>query len=238
MDRFPFVAGPGVSRGRVARRVHGLVKRLSIGVLLVAGCASGRSLHPGTVEAPPSMEVLPEPDVPVEDMTKRMRFAWLLAEQSFEPEPPTPPPPSVPVLQVQRWADEELEPWLARKNELVEAARAELDAAAERAHRQRIVAGALVGLMYEDMVRVLRSVPVPEEIRREPEIARTYREIVESQAAPYLEHARRAYRACAANATRPRGMRHWSSFCAGRLAELPEEALASGETEVTVTVDR
>lgn len=215
-----------------------LFKWLSIGGLLVAGCAGSASLPAGAVDAAPSMEVLPQPDVPVDEMTQQMRFAWLLAEQSFELEPPTPPPPSAPMAQVQRWADEELEPWLARKNDLVEAARAELDVAAEGTHRQRIVAGALVGLMYEDMLRVLRSVPVPEEIRREPEIAETYREILESQASPYLQHARRAYRACAANATRPRGMRHWSSFCAGRLAELPEEELKSGETEVTVTVDR
>lgn len=213
---------------------------LSIVAASLPGCggggASGTTLYRGSAEAEPSMEALPAADVRHEELSERMRFAWVLAEESFEVEAPA-VPERVGVAQLQTWADEQLGQWLEVKNERVVAARQELDSAAEESHRQRIIAGAVVGLLYEDVARVLLHVPVPEDLESEPEIADVYRSIIAFQARPYVEHARRAYRACALNAAEPETMRHWSSFCAARAERLPrgaEEALASGETDVTV----
>jgi hypothetical protein len=182
------------------------------------------------------MEVLP--DAERQSFSERMRFAWLLATESFELDAPT-PPESPSVAELQRWTDGELEAWLRQKNEMVEAARKELDDAAEESHSQRILAGALVGLMYEDVARVLLRVPVPDELERDPEIAQVYREIVEFQAKPYLQHARRAYRACSLNAVRPESMRAWSDFCGERRNHLPllDEGGGQGNTVVTVQVE-
>ena len=98
------------------------------------------------------------------------------------------------------------------------------------------MAGALVALMYEDVARIIRRVPVPDELRSEPEIATVFREVIDAQARPYLDHARRAYRACALNSRGHSELRHWMRFCQERGADLPTPLaeLQSGETTVEV----
>jgi len=187
------------------------------------------------------MDSLPDPDIEDESMTRRMRFGWTLAQESFLiPAPATPNDESAQNLE--NWSQNILTPWLRRKTHTIEAARRELDQAAEENHRQRIMGGAIVGVMYEDVARVLRAIPPPRELDDEPEILEVYQNVLESQARPFLEHARRAYSACAQNGIRPESMRHWSRFCAGRGERLPEgrdaaEDLESGETVVEVIAD-
>ncbi len=215
-------------------------------VLYLTACGPGMEmragpLNPGEVRGAPSMEALPDPDIEDGSMTRRMRFGWTLAAESFLiPAPPAPDDESAQNLE--HWSAEVLSPWLRRKTHTIEAARHELDQAAEESHRQRIMGGAIVGVMYEDVARVLRSIPPPRELEDEPEILEVYQNVLESQARPFLEHARRAYSACAQNGIRPSSMRHWSRFCAGRERRLPEGEdaagrLESGETVVEVIMD-
>ncbi len=214
-------------------------------VFIVSACGGAQSAAPrdepldGAPDAAPSMEALPSDDRIPSDFTEKMRFAWMLAAESFELERPHRPPPEIRMQELQEWSDRVLQRWLARKNQLVEAARAELNVAAEETHPQRVWAGALVGLMYEEIARVLFDVPMPIELRREPDIARVYREVVVAQARPYLNHARRAYRACELNGRR-RGyeLRRWSRFCEERRARLPDLDLVPGESSTTVEVIR
>lgn len=218
---------------------------MSLVVLLgLAGCATvpmrDGPLNPGRVEADPSMECLPDPDVQRDALTRRMRFGWTLAEESFLVPPPSPPDERS-AQNLEQWSSDVLGAWLERKTHTIEAARHELDQAAEENHRQRIMGGAIVGLMYEDVARVLRSIPPPRELDDEPEIREIYQDVLRGQARPFLEHARRAYSACAQNAVQPASMRHWSRFCSGREDQLPGRRrvpdLASGETEVEVIAD-
>jgi len=167
-----------------------------------------------------------------------MRFGWLLAEESLGlPRPRLPAERDAQHLS--RWSDTTLATWLRRKSHTVEAARRELDRAADEAHHQRIMAGALVGLMYEDVARALSSVPVPVELESEPDIAAMYLDVVDHRASPWREHARAAYDACARNAVEPEHMRHWSVFCFERAERLPPPRVAASEegTAVTVSVD-
>jgi hypothetical protein len=220
------------------------MRALSWIVLVLAGCAStpmrAGPLDPGQVEPRPSMECLPDPDVADVAFTRRMRVGWDLAAESFLVPPPEPPRDET-ARNLELWSDEVLAPWLERKTQTVEAARRELDRAAEENHRQRIIGGAIVGLMYEDVARALRAIPPPEELEDEPEIRDIYRDILRSQARPFLEEARHAYSACAQNAVQPAGMRHWSRFCSERGENLPASDLTphleSGETEVEVVAD-
>jgi hypothetical protein len=173
------------------------------------------------------MLTLPSADRPRDEWSESMRFGWALAEESFGIEEP-PPPGDASGAEFSEWTDRALKSWLERKSHTVEAARRELDAAADEDERQRIMAGAVVGLMYEDVARVLRTLPMPAELEQEPDIAEVYREVIEAQASPFLEHARRAYRACAANAEKgPSSMGHWMTYCRKRLSQMPFPAQSS-----------
>jgi hypothetical protein len=198
----------------------------ALGIALTLGCGGGSASTvervAGDPEAPPSMLTLPSLDVPREELSEKLRAGWELAEESFDYERP-PAPPSGETIDYQEWASTELARWLEGKSRSVEAAREELDAAAEESHRDLIVAGAVVGLIYEAVARALSTLPIPGALQSDMEIADVFQSILDSQARPYLEHARRAYRACAANAASgPEGMQHWSSYCGARADALPE----------------
>jgi hypothetical protein len=183
------------------------------------------------------MRCLPETDVTEAEYTDHMRRGLALAEASFDVPAPS-PPPSRAAGDLTDWSNGPLRAWMEQKVSAIQAAREELDLAAEENHRQRILGGAVVGLMYEDISRVLRSVPAPVDLDSEPEILRIYQDLVRAQARPFLELSRSAYRACSLNAGHPPGMTHFSTFCRERLDQLPEaEAPAAGSTEVEVVRD-
>jgi len=208
--------------------------------MLAGGCASAgpppAPAFAGDVEAAPDTSALPSAERA--RYSERMRFGLTLARESLAIPDPQPPDRHELAL-LESWASESLRPWLERKSHTVEAAREELDAAAEENHRQRIVAGAVVGLIYEDVGRGLRRIPLPDALEDDPEAAQLFDDVLDGQAAPFLRHARRAYEACAQNARHPDDMEHWSPFCAGRADRLPlpEPSLAPGETEVQVIAD-
>lgn len=215
---------------------------LSVSFALV-GCGASTTrpgpLYEGRAESPPTLECMPDPDVTDASFTLHMRRGRELAEASFEvPDPQIPTDHSAASLTA--WSDGELRSWLENKTHAVDAAREELDLAAEEDHRQRIMGGALVGLMNEDISRVLRSVPSPDDLADEPEILEAFHHVIEGQARPYLETARQAYHACALNARRPETMAHWARFCRVRMDRLPDgpdTGVASDTTEVEVLVD-
>jgi Tfp pilus assembly protein PilP len=210
--------------------------------LLGAGCAAGqanqKTVHyAGDARGRASMEALPSLDVPENELTQEMRMARLLSAESLELTAPVAPPDRS-AAQLSAWSDEELKDWLAEKQRRAEAARAELDRAAQQNHRQRIVAGALVGLVYEDIARALLTIPAPSELDTEPEVAVIFRELMTKQAAPFLVHAELAYAACAGNALGLDGMLHWSEFCERRGEGLPEHVPVGQELAQLPTARR
>jgi hypothetical protein len=178
------------------------------------------------------MEALPSIDVSDGQLSAQMKRARLLTAESLSLRVPIALDTHASALA--HWSDSELKGWLREKHARAEAARKELDRAAVVSHRERIVAGALVGLVYEDMARALMSVPAPSELDDEPDVRKVFEDVLHAQAAPYLVHARLAYQACAANAHGLEPMGHWSSFCDGRRAELPEDAQQDGTTVTVV----
>jgi hypothetical protein len=218
--------------------------RVSGTVLIFAlvGCASGggtpETATAGAPDAPPSMECLPGVGSEARtDFSQSMTFAWRLSEDAFELADPVAPSAGADTATVQAWTDGPLLEWLNQKNRLVEAARSELNLAAEESHDQRTMAGALVGLLYEDVARVLLDVPLPRDLRNEERIVvEAFEDVVESQARPYIEHAKRAFRACAANAEPHEHLHAWAHFCSARAANLPVLRSAREAEGTTVEV--
>lgn len=210
--------------------------------LCTFGCAGSRASAParhvfaGDPQGKASLETLPSLDVADSEITSEMRIARLLSAESLTFAPPA-RPADTSAASIQVWSDGVLKAWLTTKHRRAEAARAELDRAAVQNHRQRIMAGAMVGLIYEDVARVLMSVPVPDDLKEEPEIAQMFLEVIAGHALPYLTQAKRAYEACAQNAVQPATMNHWTAFCQGRADQLPHVGKAehgASTTEVTV----
>lgn len=229
----------GVQR-RASATVTGNM-RAAIGVVFLvvsAGCGGAAvrpaDIDPGDPASPPAMEALPSV-AGGEGLGEGMRLALSLARRSLEVAPPE-LPARTDATTLLRWTDAELTPWLERKMQVVEAARRKLDEVAEQAHVHRILAGALVGLMYEQVGDVVGSVPTPEDLAHEPEIAAVFQDVVHFRASQYVEQARSAYLACARNAIHPETMHHWSVFCAKRADALPPPRYVPTQEGTTVTV--
>jgi hypothetical protein len=207
--------------------------------VLGAGCAGAAKpvKFAGDARGRPSIETLPSLDVPDAELTAEMRMARMLSADSLQlGAPSVPQDRAADALTV--WSNGELKTWLQEKQKRAEAARQELDRAAQQNHRQRIVAGALVGLIFEDMARTLLLVPAPAELDSEPEISAAFHELMLKQAEPYLVHSRLAYAACSGNADGMSGMGHWSSFCSARREGLPKAEASGGEDTTEVEVER
>jgi hypothetical protein len=208
-----------------------------LGSLALVACGGASRTQPGVSSGTlprgdalgvPSLAALPASGIAREDFSERMTRGWDLAKQSFaEPMPAIPSAHDSATLTA--WSERQLATWLRRRTELVDVARRELDGAAEESSEQRIAGGAIVGLMYEDVGRALLALPMPQELELEPEIAAVYRDVIDFQASPWVEHARLAYRACRENA-RIHAIETYAEFCADRGSNLPaarEESRAS-----------
>lgn len=215
---------------------------VSIGLV---GCMSSspgskRAYQEGDTTGKPRVEALPSLDVESTKLTAEMRMARLLSAESLNLAPPV-RPRDTSTATIAEWSDHELKTWMQTKHASAEAARQELDRAAVQNQRQRIMAGAMVGLVYEDVARTLLTLPVPAELVAEPEIAAMYVDILRTQAGPYLLQARHAYTACAGNAEQMPSLRHWSEFCLSRENQLPASGLEQGtpaKTQTSVSVSQ
>lgn len=233
-------ARPGAAAGPIILGMRKGTASLVV-CLLGAGCVAGQAkrdvYYAGDARGRASIEVLPSLDIPESELTAEMRMARLLSAESLELDAPSAPGDHS-ADQLSAWSDRELKGWLSEKQRRAEAARVELDRAAVQNHRQRIMAGALVGLVYEDIARALLAIPAPSELDSEPEVALMFRELMAKQAAPFLVHAELAYAACAGNALGLDSMAHWSEFCERRGERLPENAAAQQPLEQLPTARR
>ncbi len=196
---------------------------LCAGVLCAGACGSTKpppARSPGNVMDPPSVLVLPQADVPDEQLSGKMRQALELADESMAMRLPE-PPAKQDIQSLSDWSNGRLRYWVTEKRSAISYAEEALDRASYASHRELIVAGAVLALVYEDAARQVARIPVPEEARKDEAALDLYWSLTRRQARPYARRAKRAYRACAKNAEHgPEGMRHWSLFCQGRRQRL------------------
>ena len=208
---------------------------LLLGGACAGGCAASAKpvKYAGDAAGQPAIETLPSLDVADSELTQEMRMARLLSAEALElPQPSVPTDRGAQALS--SWSEGEFKRWLTAKQDRADAARAELDRAAIQNHRQRIMAGALVGLIFEDIARTLLKVPAPAELDSEPEISAAFQELLLKQAEPYLMQSRLAYAACAGNAQGMSSLGHWADFCSSRRQALPSADEPVDGVEVTV----
>ena len=189
----------------------------------VGGAEPAAPMNPGEPSAPPTIASLPSLSVPFETLSEPMRQAWALTDEALALTPP-PLPQDTSASSLERWSKAVFASWVGQKSAEVKEARHALDEAASQSPREQVLAGALAGLLGEDMGRALLAVPVPSDLEDEAAIAAAFRDISRFQASPYLEDARRAYRACAQNAEARvlRGsMARWRRYCEARGERLP-----------------
>jgi hypothetical protein len=197
---------------------------------LALGCAGAAPIAFGDPQAPPAIEALPP--LPADHVSAGMRASLELSERVLAIRPPR-LPDDFSSASLTAWCDGELERWLADKMRAIEEAEAELVTAARESYSQRVITAALIGLLYEDVARVIENVPPPDELLDEPAMLLVYRDVYEAKALPFRQSARRGYRRCAFNAQAGDRYAGWSRFCSERDAELEPRYTGTG-TELRV----
>lgn len=197
---------------------------LSCALSLLGACAgtqpkpeSARSEHPGDADAPPALDVLPEP-LPVE--SDRVHRALTQASEVLSARFPAIPSDRS-HASLSAWVESDVAHWIERRREGVEdtrylfglsasnkntadkaasdqpAGEAAAAAPVDIAAGQVVVAHAVLGLLHEDTALQLEQIPAPSELDQEPEIAEMFREIIRAQMAPFISAALREYGECA-----------------------------------------
>ncbi len=128
---------------------------------------------------------------------------------------------SVSLARVNRWAEEELRPWLDQKRAAFQVA----EEAYGRVHplgvpRWRIASAARIGDMVAGMVEEVRGSPIPAVIERDEELLQAYVDALDDATEPYLGIAQQRYTYCLATATATRFFDDRSRHCEQSLNRL------------------
>ncbi len=187
------------------------------------GCGSSqkpqyqpKAEQPGDTVSPPSLFCLPSQGLHEDEYSQHLKKGTEFAQESLSLKPPA-PPARTDSESITQWSNTELQSWLQLKLKAVNGAQSELDKASYVSIKELIVAGATVGIIYEDIATVIQNLPLPDEIKNDRDAISLFREVAADQSQPFIEKADRAYKACALNAeSGPEDMGLWSPFCAGR----------------------
>jgi len=164
------------------------------------------------------LECLPDDDPGLVQGSWRMRRGWQRARDALSAVPP-PRPEELDSFGVQAyWAN--FDEWLAELTDRIDAAHDDLDEAAFEDRRQRVVAEAVLGLIYEEAAREIASLPIPDRIGDDVVDSAAHAERLERQARAFRERSRASYRECAQRGIQPLDLRDWSRFCAARGQQL------------------
>ncbi|MGB0680879.1 MAG: hypothetical protein ACPGUV_14610, partial [Polyangiales bacterium] len=191
----------------------------------------------GSLQAQPSLAALPNADLPALRFSDAMRRGFDAAEQAFALDPPAPPTDQR-LVSIQAWLHSRFAAWHAEKKELITLAHRLFDNAAKNSHHERVMAGAVVGLLYEDALRAFEHVPEPIELVRDPEVQAIFQRVLRHQQEPYRKWSQRAYHACALNARHQTKLQDWQRFCQGRKARLPGDVAPDEASDVAMQSPR
>jgi tetratricopeptide (TPR) repeat protein len=132
---------------------------------------------------------------------------------------------------VNRWSEKNFKPWVQQKLKALQKAEAEynkvaaLKVSAEggvelQSPPWQIAAAARIGEMYRSFVDDFRDSPVPDEVRKDPELFDLYVGALDEQSEPLLKQARERFEFCLQTATNVRWFNEWSRKCEQELNDL------------------
>lgn len=202
-------------------------------LLLATACGTAPPVSYGDPLGAPALESLPE--LPPRPLTAHMRASLAESRRLLAWRPPR-LPDDFSHASLNAWTEHELDPWLADKMRAIERAEMDLDRAAMETYPQRVIAAALVGLLYEDLARVIENLPPPDELLDEPALLLAYRDVCEAKALPFRMSARRGYRRCAFVAQAGDEYAGFMRFCTERDEVLEPRYTGTG-TELRVDRD-
>jgi len=138
------------------------------------------------------------------------------------------------------WITATLMPWLDGRGREVEAALRPLGAVTQGPPPERVVAAALVGLLYARMHDQLVAVPPPPSVRADQGLLRIYQDQVHETSAAFVENAVRALRACAVSAAAEHEPIYvpWLELCQGQLGKLQEQEKAAAALHAQLVAER
>ena len=172
------------------------------------------ALEQGDGDAPPDFAALP--DLTASQQSPRLQQGFSLARQVLGKSLPTPPDDRR-YGPLQAWIDGTVAPWITARREAVDDTRFQFALDQGASNRDAAIARGVIGLLHENTALELSHIPSPLELETEPEIAEIFRELVATQAKPFVNAARSEYRKCAELAAAEGGeLKRWANFCATR----------------------
>ena len=175
-------------------------------------------MHVGDPAAPPTLRALPEID---RARTKQLHRGLAQAGEVLASPLPAAPADRV-YIELAAWVEEDVANWVVARRDAVEETRFQFSTSARSDAAARVIANAVIGLLQEDTARSLSAIPVPAELDSEPEIAALFRELVDTQAAPFLQAARSEYARCADVGEDAEEMERFVRWCTARAERLQQ----------------
>lgn len=138
-------------------------------------------------------------------------------------------PPDDEQLSYDTWLKAELEPWLEARGQAVQEALEPLGQvieASDGAPSERVVAAALIGMIYAQAHDQLYAVPPPPAVRADEKLLHIYQDQVNQTSASWVDSAARALRDCARGAAEQHesSFGAWLDLCQQGLARLEQQA--------------
>lgn len=132
---------------------------------------------------------------------------------------------------VNHWSERKFMPWVKKKLKALQAAEAQYNKVASlkvgvadgvelQSAPWQIAAAARIGEMYRSFVDDFRDAPIPDQIRKDPELYDIYVGALDEQSEPLIKQAKEKFAFCLKTATNVRWFNEWSRKCEQELSDL------------------
>jgi hypothetical protein len=180
----------------------------------------------------PELDGRPIFDQPLAEADPRMLAAWEKFSAALD-DRPVPWDPGSGQEGYESWLTRFLVPWLRGRMQFMTDLRAEVAAFAQGAEpRVELFAAVILGWLMENTMARVRAAPPPPALAGNPDLLRTYRDMLDQEVEVFAAAASEAFLRCAERAAAaPEILRPWGEVCAAHAAQLGPPAESGGPPE-------